>query len=70
MLAAQRKDLILTTLRDQGRVVAKDLAAELDLSEDTIRRDLRELAADGCCTACTAARSRPRPPSPTSPRGP
>lgn len=47
MLAAQRKDLILATLRADGRVVAKDLAAELDLSEDTIRRDLRELAAEG-----------------------
>ena len=47
VLAAQRKDLILSTLRSEGRVVAKDLAAELELSEDTIRRDLRELAADG-----------------------
>ncbi len=47
MLAAQRRDLILATLRAEGRVVAKDLAAELDLSEDTIRRDLRELAAEG-----------------------
>lgn len=47
MLAAQRKDLILSTLRSEGRVVAKDLAAELELSEDTIRRDLRELAAEG-----------------------
>lgn len=47
MLAAQRKDLILDLLRTDGRVVAKDVAARLDLSEDTIRRDLRELAADG-----------------------
>jgi DeoR/GlpR family transcriptional regulator of sugar metabolism len=47
VLAAQRKDLILATLRSEGRVVAKDLAGQLDLSEDTIRRDLRELAADG-----------------------
>lgn len=47
VLAAQRKDLILSTLRAEGRVVAKDLAAELELSEDTIRRDLRELAAEG-----------------------
>ena len=43
MLAAQRKDLILTTLREVSgpRWWRKDLAAELDLSEDTIRRDLR-----------------------------
>lgn len=47
MLAAQRKDRILRHLRAEGRVVAKELAAAWDLSEDTIRRDLRELAADG-----------------------
>lgn len=47
MLTAQRRALILATLRDDGRVVAKDFAASLDLSEDTIRRDLRELAAEG-----------------------
>lgn len=47
VLAAQRKELILATLRAEGRVVAKELATELDLSEDTIRRDLRELAAEG-----------------------
>ena len=47
MLAAQRKTLILDLLRSEGRVVAKELAARLDLSEDTIRRDLRELAAEG-----------------------
>jgi len=47
VLAAQRKDLILATLRSEGRVVAKELAGQLELSEDTIRRDLRELAADG-----------------------
>jgi len=47
VLTAQRKDLILETLRTDGRVVAKELAARLELSEDTIRRDLRELAAEG-----------------------
>lgn len=47
MLAAQRKDRILSLLRADGRIVAKELAAAWDLSEDTIRRDLRELAADG-----------------------
>jgi DeoR/GlpR family transcriptional regulator of sugar metabolism len=49
VLAAQRKDLLLDRLRSDGRIVAKDLAAELDLSEDSIRRDLRELAAAGLC---------------------
>ena len=49
MLAAQRKDLLLDRLRADGRLVAKDLATELGMSEDTIRRDLRELAAAGLC---------------------
>ena len=49
MLAAQRKELLLDRLRVDGRLVAKDLATELDTSEDTIRRDLRELADAGLC---------------------
>lgn len=49
MLTAQRRDVLLARLRDDGRIVAKDLAVELGLSEDTVRRDLRELAAAGLC---------------------
>jgi len=49
LLASERKDLLLDRLRVDGRLVAKDMAAELDTSEDTIRRDLRELAAAGLC---------------------
>ncbi|MDX2006240.1 MAG: DeoR/GlpR family DNA-binding transcription regulator [Meiothermus sp.] len=47
MLTSQRKQLILSRLAQEGQVVAKTLSAELELSEDTIRRDLRELAAEG-----------------------
>lgn len=47
MLTRQRKRLVLERLERDGRVVAKALAAELGLSEDTVRRDLRELAAEG-----------------------
>src|SRR3954447_3892380 len=49
MLPAQRKDFILERLRDAGQVMAKDVAAELGVTEDSVRRDLRELAADGLC---------------------
>jgi DeoR/GlpR family transcriptional regulator of sugar metabolism len=49
MLVAQRRDLLLDRLRLDGRVIAKDLAAELGLSEDSVRRDLRDLAAAGLC---------------------
>jgi DeoR/GlpR family transcriptional regulator of sugar metabolism len=47
MLTSQRKQTILALLLQSGQVVAKDLSQQLDLSEDTIRRDLRELAAEG-----------------------
>jgi DeoR/GlpR family transcriptional regulator of sugar metabolism len=46
-LAAQRRDWLLDRLRRDGRLVAKDLAVELAVSEDSVRRDLRELAAAG-----------------------
>jgi DeoR/GlpR family transcriptional regulator of sugar metabolism len=47
MLTVQRKKLILERLAADGQVIAKDLAAELGTSEDTLRRDLRELAREG-----------------------
>jgi DeoR/GlpR family transcriptional regulator of sugar metabolism len=47
MLTDERRSLILDRLRTQGRVLATDLSTELDVSSDTIRRDLRELDALG-----------------------
>ena len=47
MLTAERKHYILSALRRDGKVVAKALSDELGASEDTIRRDLRDLAAEG-----------------------
>lgn len=47
MLTTQRKKLLLARLATEGQLVAKALALELGTSEDTIRRDLRELAAEG-----------------------
>ena len=49
MLPAQRQEWLVDRLRRDGRLVAKDLAAELGVSEDSVRRDLRELAAAGLC---------------------
>jgi DeoR/GlpR family transcriptional regulator of sugar metabolism len=43
MLTDERRGVILDRLRTQGRVLATDLSAELDVSSDTIRRDLREM---------------------------
>lgn len=50
MMTVERKRMILDILKRDGRVVAKAVSAELGLSEDTIRRDLRELAAEGKLT--------------------
>ena len=47
MLTSQRKALILDILRRDGQVIAKRVAEDFELSEDTIRRDLREMAAEG-----------------------
>jgi DeoR/GlpR family transcriptional regulator of sugar metabolism len=49
MLVAERKQLLLARLHDEGKVVARELAAELGVSEDSIRRDLRDLAGAGHC---------------------
>src|ERR687889_1112728 len=43
----ERRRLLLARLRGDGRLVAASLARELGTSEDTIRRDLREMAAAG-----------------------
>ena len=47
MLTAQRKQHLMDLLRRDGRLVARTLSAQLGVSEDTIRRDLREMARDG-----------------------
>jgi DeoR/GlpR family transcriptional regulator of sugar metabolism len=48
-LPCERQDRILERLRRDGRVIAADLAVEFRVSEDSIRRDLRELAARSLC---------------------
>lgn len=50
MLTADRKSLLLNRLATDGRLIARDLAADFNTSEDTIRRDLRELAQGGHLT--------------------
>jgi DeoR/GlpR family transcriptional regulator of sugar metabolism len=47
MLTSQRHALLLDRLSQDGRLVVTDLATEFALSEDTLRRDLRSLAAQG-----------------------
>lgn len=47
MLTSQRKLVLLDILARDGKIVATDAALTLSVSEDTIRRDLRELAREG-----------------------
>ena len=49
MLTAQRQKLIQDELAQTGRVLSGELAQRFGLSEDTIRRDLRQMSADGLC---------------------
>ncbi len=47
MLTQQRKQYLLDLLQREGQLVARAVSDSLGLSEDTIRRDLRELAKEG-----------------------
>lgn len=47
MLAAERRDHLLGLLAREGKIIAKDVAVELSISEDSVRRDLRDLASEG-----------------------
>ena len=47
LLSAERRRAILDALERDGKVVAARLVRDLGVSEDTVRRDLRELSAKG-----------------------
>jgi len=47
MLTTHRKKQILSLLKQNGQVIAKAVSQSMGVSEDTIRRDLRELAQEG-----------------------
>ncbi|MDF2798938.1 MAG: DNA-binding transcriptional regulator [Devosia sp.] len=49
MLTEERLDAIRRMLSEHGKVLANDLATQFGVSDDTIRRDLRELARLGYC---------------------
>ncbi|MDB5531073.1 MAG: DeoR family transcriptional regulator [Devosia sp.] len=49
MLTEERLDFIRQQLSRDGKVIAGDLAIFFKVSEDTVRRDLRELAKSGEC---------------------
>lgn len=47
MLKEERQQYLLDTLKREGKVIATDISLALNVSEDTIRRDLNELADAG-----------------------
>lgn len=61
LMSTERQDRITARLAADGRVVALDLAREFDVSEDTIRRDLRELAKAGLCRRVYGGALSPSP---------
>jgi DeoR/GlpR family transcriptional regulator of sugar metabolism len=47
LFPVERRELILQTLSNHGKVIAADLANSLRVSVDTIRRDLNQLVTEG-----------------------
>ncbi len=58
MLASQRKQHILQILAAEKQVMSGELSQRFQVSEDSIRRDLRELAAEGKLQRVHGARYR------------
>jgi len=59
--APERRREILRRLRDTGYVSSTQVALALDVSEMTIRRDLRQLSAQGLVNRVAGGASRPLP---------
>lgn len=47
MLKKERQAFIIQQINIHNKVLSSDLCAQLDVSEDTVRRDLQELAEEG-----------------------
>ncbi|XID95874.1 DeoR/GlpR family DNA-binding transcription regulator [Paenibacillaceae bacterium WGS1546] len=62
MLREERHQLILDILSKEGKIIATELSARLRVSEDTIRRDLRELDAQGLVHRVHGGALQPGPP--------
>src|SRR3954469_17024890 len=65
VLASERRELLVSVLAVEGRVVASEAALRLGVSLDTIRRDLDELASMG---ALRRGHRGALPASPSAPR--
>ena len=61
MLTDERHQIIRDRLAAEGRVLAGELATRFGVSEDTVRRDLRELAKAGQCRRVYGGAVAPAP---------
>jgi len=50
MLAVERRNIILTKLQEDKKVIVSELSKEFDVSEETIRRDLEKISEEGQIT--------------------
>ncbi|PLR78217.1 DeoR/GlpR transcriptional regulator [Bacillus sp. V3-13] len=62
MLKEERQQIILQILNDEHKVIASDLSKRLSVSEDTIRRDLKELDNQGLIKRVHSGALRKGPP--------
>jgi DeoR/GlpR family transcriptional regulator of sugar metabolism len=69
MLKQERQNFILAELEQHRKVISAELSARLATSEDTIRRDLNELAANGSLVKVHGGALAPSPsPLPPAPK--
>ena len=47
MLAFERKEIIKAEILQSGSILVSEMSKKLDCSEETIRRDLKDLETDG-----------------------
>jgi DeoR/GlpR family transcriptional regulator of sugar metabolism len=65
-LSGERRELMLRWLREEGRLRASEVAERLDVSLDTVRRDIQELADAGALRRVRGGALPPRSPGPVS----
>jgi DeoR/GlpR family transcriptional regulator of sugar metabolism len=63
-LSGERRELLLRWLREEGRLRASEVAERLDVSLDTVRRDLQDLADAGALRRVHGGALPPRGPGP------
>lgn len=63
-LSGERRELMLRWLREEGRLRASDVAERLEVSLDTVRRDLQELADAGALRRVHGGALPPTSPGP------